>query len=59
MVIADDDVGFDSMRPFFNNWEKGWGLLTMLERAESVGGQFRVESSRTTKGTRIIAEVPR
>jgi PAS domain S-box-containing protein len=59
LVISDDGVGFDTGRPFREDQDRGWGLLTMSERAESVGGKFRIESRTTDGGTRVISEVPR
>jgi signal transduction histidine kinase len=38
------------------NRHGGWGLITMAERAEAVGGRCRVES-QPQQGTRIIVEV--
>jgi signal transduction histidine kinase len=59
LVIADDGVGFDTKAPSGNDQDKGWGLMTMSERAETVGGQLRIQSGNAAKGTSIIVEVPR
>jgi PAS domain S-box-containing protein len=59
LEIVDDGIGFDPNSPHYINKEKGWGLMTMTERAESVGGQLRIESNQIERGTRVIAEVPR
>jgi signal transduction histidine kinase len=58
LTIADNGVGFkiDALRS--KTGEPGWGLMTMRERAEAMGGQLRVESS-PGKGTQVIVEVPR
>jgi len=58
MVVADDGVGFDPARLPTPGVNRGWGLLTMRERAEVVGGMFRIES-RPGSGTRLIVEVAR
>jgi signal transduction histidine kinase len=51
-VVEDDGDGFDeSMAP------KGFGLTSMLERAELVSGTVRIES-RPGGGTTIAVEVP-
>jgi len=54
--IRDDGRGFDpTVRP-----STGWphfGLQTMRERAESVGGTLAVETTRG-RGTRVTARVP-
>jgi signal transduction histidine kinase len=59
LVIFDDGIGFETGRPFQEEQDQGWGLLTMSERAESVGGKFRIESRAKGGGTRVITEVPR
>jgi signal transduction histidine kinase len=51
LIIADDGAGFDPAR----DAPRGWGMITMRERAESVGGRMRVESA-PGKGTRVIVE---
>ena len=58
LVVADDGLGFeieDSQR--FGN-RQSWGLITMAERAEAVGGQCQVES-RPGQGTRVMVEIIR
>lgn len=59
LVIADDGVGFEVMPPGGVPPPGGMrlGLLTMQERAEAVGGRFRIESE-PGQGTSIIVEVP-
>jgi len=59
LLISDDGVGFDTGRLFREDQDRGWGLLTMSERAESTGGKFRIESHTPDGGTRVITEVPR
>ena len=72
LVVADDGVGFDlsalrqgseqatlstSPAPLAEpDGDRGWGLLTMTERAEAVGGRCRIESD-PRQGTRVIVEV--
>jgi len=56
LVVADDGVGFDRARVGGPGGRRGWGLLTMAERAEAVGGHCRVES-RPQQGTRVVVEV--
>jgi len=58
MVVADDGVGFDPERLPTPGVNQGWGLIIMRERAEVVGGVFRIES-RPGSGTRLIVEVTR
>ncbi len=57
LVISDDGVGFEpSLAPKADE-RGGWGLMTMAERADAIGGRFRVESA-TGKGTCVTVEVP-
>jgi PAS domain S-box-containing protein len=74
LVVADDGIGFDpSALPFDSAQDKlragpahlaepdggrGWGLLTMTERAEAVGGRCRIESY-PGQGAQVIVEVAR
>ncbi|GAF67315.1 unnamed protein product, partial [marine sediment metagenome] len=61
LIVADDGVGFDpsttlraSPAPLAEpDGGRGWGLLTMTERAEAVGGRCRIESD-PRQGTRVI-----
>jgi signal transduction histidine kinase len=55
LTIQDKGKGFNSeeeLRP-----PRGWGIAGMRERAESVGGTFRVESA-PGRGTLVEAAVP-
>jgi signal transduction histidine kinase len=56
LVIGDDGLGFD---PTVSNGQlqKTFGLASMRERAESLGGQLTIES-QAGRGTRIIVDVP-
>lgn len=58
LVIADDGIGFVSVPVIELDEARGWGLLTMKERAEAVGGHCRVESA-PNQGTKVIVEVSR
>ena len=57
LTIADDGIGFDAAR-VADDELPGWGLLTMTERAEVVGGVCRIDS-QPGQGTRVIVEVKR
>jgi len=56
--IADDGCGFDILS-FYHDGAKaeGHGLAVMQERAESIGGRFRVVSM-PGRGTEVQVEVP-
>lgn len=54
--VADDGHGFDSGLEAPTGWPR-FGLQTMRERAQAVGGQFAVESEPGA-GTRIAVRLP-
>jgi signal transduction histidine kinase len=56
LVVADDGVGFDPVHRAPPDGRRGWGLMTMVERAVAVGGRCRIES-QPRQGTRVIVEV--
>jgi signal transduction histidine kinase len=58
LTIADDGVGFDPAAKRRPGELPYWGLITMKERAEAVGGRLRVESA-PGQGTHITVEGPR
>jgi signal transduction histidine kinase len=55
-TVQDDGAGFDAERA--RPAKVGYGLVTMRERAEAVGGTFAM-SSEKGRGTRITVKVPR
>jgi signal transduction histidine kinase len=58
VTIADDGCGFDALAYYHNGARaKGHGLAVMEERANAVGGRFRVLSMRG-RGTEVQVEVP-
>lgn len=59
LVISDDGIGFNTKHPLGDAQEISWGLITMSERAESLGGILRIESRPSEGGARVITEVPR
>jgi PAS domain S-box-containing protein len=56
LSITDDGCGFDSSGIGQPTDHHGWGLMIMRERAESTGGQLRVESTMG-HGTRVVVEL--
>jgi signal transduction histidine kinase len=56
LVVADDGIGFDLEHLAEPDGSRGWGLLTMTERAEGVGGRCRIETG-PGQGTQVIVEV--
>ncbi len=58
LVVADDGIGFDPAHVIEPNGGRGWGLLTMTERAEAVGGRCCIESA-PGQGAQVIVEVDR
>ncbi len=57
LVIADDGVGFDPAQLPEATEHGGWGLGTMVERAEAAGGHLTVES-QPGKGTQLSVRLP-
>jgi two-component system sensor histidine kinase UhpB len=58
LTLADDGQGFSPQRPRGLGEKPRWGLLTMRERIETVGGTMRIASA-PGQGTSIILEVAR
>jgi signal transduction histidine kinase len=57
LSVEDNGIGYDMTQITNGNGERGWGLITMKERALAVGGTCRMQS-RPGMGTHIIVEVP-
>ncbi|MBN1315922.1 MAG: PAS domain S-box protein [Anaerolineales bacterium] len=55
MIVVDDGVGFELENIY---GLKGWGLLNMNERAETVGGNLVIQTS-PKRGAKIVVEIPR
>lgn len=55
LTIADDGSGFD---PASLGGRQTWGMASMRERTEAMGGRLRIESA-PGKGTTVIVQVPR
>ncbi len=55
-VVADDGLGFDPAVATASQ-EAGFGLRSMRERAESLGGTLQV-MSQPGQGTQVVAQVP-
>lgn len=54
LSVEDDGVGLPGMAAARR--AENWGIDIMHERAEAVGGEFRIESPGA--GTRVIVEIP-
>jgi PAS domain S-box-containing protein len=57
LIIADNGTGFDQNLVAAAKQGRGWGLMTMTERAMAVGGHCRIDS-QPGQGTRVVVEVP-
>ncbi|GJF08248.1 sensor histidine kinase [Mycolicibacterium cyprinidarum] len=58
LEIIDDGVGFDTLEhPLGGDEMGGYGLLSMAERAEIVGGRLNIRS-RPGTGTTVTATIP-
>jgi signal transduction histidine kinase len=49
--IVDDGTGFDDEQP-----RRGFGLVTMKDRADALGGKLRIDSRRGA-GTKVELEL--
>ncbi|MBN1284997.1 MAG: PAS domain S-box protein [Anaerolineae bacterium] len=56
--IEDNGVGFDLRHRTEIDERPHWGVITMIERAETIGGRCRIES-QPGQGTRVTVEVAR
>lgn len=56
LEVADDGRGFDPGRESRTGWPR-FGMQTMRERAQAIGGRFEVES-RSGEGTTVRVRVP-
>jgi signal transduction histidine kinase len=58
LEIVDDGVGFDTLEhPLGSADTRGYGLLSMAERAKLVGGRLNIRS-RPGSGTSVTATIP-
>jgi signal transduction histidine kinase len=58
LEIVDDGVGFDTLEhPLGGDEMGGYGVLSMAERAELVGGLLNIRS-RPGSGTSVTATIP-
>ena len=58
LEITDDGIGFDTFEhPLGSDEMGGYGLLSMAERAEIVGGRLHIRS-RPDAGTTVTATIP-
>lgn len=57
MSVSDDGEGFEAECIGASGSRRGWGLTTMAERADAIGGFFRIESV-PGRGTQVTVEVP-
>ena len=58
LEIVDDGVGFNTLEhPLGGDEMSGYGLLSMAERAELVGGRLNIRS-RPGSGTSVTATIP-
>lgn len=58
LTVADDGIGFHPIPFVDKNSKQGWGIITMIERAEAEGGRCCIKS-QLDKGTRVIVEMNR
>lgn len=56
-LIKDNGCGFDTRQIRLQHVGHGWGQAIMEERAEALGGTYRVESDPENGGTSVIVEL--
>ena len=56
MTIADNGIGFEPTQLAAPAEGRGWGIISMAERAEAIGGRCWIQS-QPDQGTRVIVEV--
>lgn len=56
MSVQDDGVGFDAVDEHTAT-RPGFGMVTMRERAQAVGGRFEIHAL-SVSGTRLTVRVP-
>jgi signal transduction histidine kinase len=57
LTVEDDGVGYEKDQLPKSDGKRGWGFVTMSERALAVGGTCQVKS-HLGMGTHVIVEVP-
>jgi two-component system sensor histidine kinase UhpB len=58
ITVADDGRGFNVERIYLSPEQPRWGIISMRERAEAIGGDLRVETD-PGQGTKVIVKVKR
>ncbi len=57
LCIVDDGVGFDPAIPKAPGDGQGWGIISMTERAEAIGGRCTIQTG-VNRGTQVTVEAP-
>jgi len=57
LSVEDNGIGFDMPLSNSGKQKRGWGLVTMSERALGIGGTYNIKS-QPGFGTHVIVEVP-
>lgn len=57
ICVKDNGVGFDKSELTISKYRENFGMVSMRERAELLGGEFRV-NSEIGKGTEIFVSIP-
>lgn len=58
MTISDDGQGFNPAAHLMPSEQQHWGLATMIERTEALGGRCQIKS-HLGYGTQVVVDVPR
>ncbi len=57
ITFEDDGIGFDVAKTFSYEKGEGFGLFSIREKLDYLGGKFEVYSERG-KGSKFVIEVP-
>ncbi len=57
LTVTDDGIGFD-VASLDDRQQHGWGLITIRERTQAMGGNVRIES-QPGNGTKIVVKIKR
>lgn len=58
LSVADDGVGLRHVEDLVERPRPGLGIVTMMERAQAIGGHFEIESLPES-GTRLTVRIPK
>ncbi len=58
IIVTDNGIGFNYTSESNSKIKRGYGLINMYERIESLGGQLKIDSN-PDQGTIVLLEIPK